>query len=70
MMQYERISTKDYTGKRRTILLLVQAEGAIFLKGEQVDKHGERVDHIHYIDKGAITKRTPLTMNNTYGELE
>ncbi|KKN86866.1 hypothetical protein LCGC14_0264280 [marine sediment metagenome] len=70
MKTYMRVSTKDYTGRRRRLILLVTKDSDRWLAGWKADKNGDRTDDFHLIDKSAITKRTMLVMNNHYGELE
>jgi hypothetical protein len=70
-MRYERIR---FNG--RTIILRDTTESELFLTGVEVDRTGMEVaphgidERKHIIDLTVITKRTPLTMNNHYGELE
>lgn len=78
--QYVRLSTVDHAGKKQTVTLRLVSEDNKFLSGHAVDKEGAvigkkqadgpYIQQLHVVDKGTITKRTPLRMNNTYGELE
>lgn len=69
-LTYERISIRDYNGKRSTILIRITSEFDAWVSGWKVLKDGDRTEYFHLIDKSAITKRVPMKMNNHYGELE
>lgn len=69
-MQYERVNTTDWTGRKRTILLQIIKESEVWLSGWRAYSNGDRSDNMHLIDKATITKRTPMMMNLHYGELE
>ena len=69
-LRYERISIRDYSGKRSTILVRITSESDKWLSGWKSLKDGDRTEEFHVIDKSAIMKRIPMKMNNHYGELE
>jgi hypothetical protein len=75
-MRYERVSFTSETGTRRTVILRVTGDSALFISGIEVDKEGDAVRHgavdetRHLIDKTLILRRTPMTMNMTYAQLE
>jgi hypothetical protein len=74
-VKYERVTTGANGSERRTVTLCVRSESAVFLTGVAVKCDGDAVkpkdadETVHVIDKTAITKRVPLTMNYHYGVL-
>ena len=67
----ERVTILPYKAKRRfSIYLEISKETNLWLMGNELDKYGDNKDHIHLIDKSAITKRVPVDMNLHYGEFE
>ena len=78
--RFEKVTTKDHEGRKRTVLLEIAGESDAWLIGEEVEKEGSRLGHYdkdgalvtrtHMIDKGTILCRKSMVMNNHYGELE
>ena len=69
-MAYQRITIQATNTKKQTMWLETIKESDLMLFGWKVNKNGERSNQKHLIDKSAITKRIPATMNLHYGELE
>ena len=66
----EQVSIKPVNGRKLTIYLEISKDNDQWLTGREVDKEGITKSHIHVINKSAITKRVPVTMNNKYGWFE
>jgi len=69
-MTVERVRISPAGKARFTIYLDIIRETDLWLTGRELDKTGDRTDKLHLIDKEAIVKRTPVTMNLHYGEFE
>ena len=69
-MAIERIRIAPAGKSRITIYLQISKETDLWLTGSELDKTGDKMDRVHLIDKSAIVKRTPVTMNLHYGELQ
>lgn len=77
MMAAERVTYRNERGVARTIYLEQVSEvGGQLLTGIEVDKQGEEVaprgvdERRHFISLELVTRRTPVRMNNIYGEYE
>jgi hypothetical protein len=67
----ERITVLPYQARRRfSMYLEISKETEDWLTGSELDKFGDRKDHVHLIDKSAITKRVPVSMDLHYGEFK
>jgi hypothetical protein len=78
---YARISTKDHTGKRSTVLLEILSESDTAIFGQQVDNHGVKVgkwdeeqqawvETQWLIFTETVTKRVPMEQDLHYGGLK
>lgn len=72
---YERVSYREESGKRHTVILQNPTEAGPFLTGVEVGKDGDEIaprgfdERRHFIALELVTKRTPLVMDKIYGEL-
>jgi hypothetical protein len=68
-MTFERFTTEDHAGTRRTVILELTSNGPKWVQGYAVTKEGSRLDRFHIIDTATITRRRVMVMDNHYGEL-
>lgn len=74
--RYERVRFTDGDhGPVRSVILRIEREGDLFLRGVEVNREGDEVSgpgwdrRVHLIDRTCIRTRRRLVMDNHYGWL-
>jgi hypothetical protein len=74
MARYEKVTFLD-RGRKRSVFLRIERDGARYLHGTEVDKCADEIEgadfteRLRIIDKSFVTSRRHYVLDHHYGEL-